>query len=515
MKKSGGWLIAVWGFVGVVLQTWSCGDQALRRPCGDRALSSPLSPRLVLLYATCSLNKDFLSPYNSAVTFTPHLEEFSRKAVVFRRHQTESGQSGTAFASIFSGTQADHHGVFHHPTALNANLELIGESFRRQGYEVVTWLKHSMASGQLNYAQGADDDDVYDTRLAANDRRLLRILGRVKRDECYKALLITNFTVTHGPYNLSPVEAFCNRHPDHCRARSDPEAFLRTVEFYHQNHLLLSYDFPGSAERWNLTGQQLDRLVAATELLYRANVARLDQLFGQLLKKIRQSGLFEDSVIVFTADHGETLFREGTHFKWTHGHQLAPEVLNVPLMIHARGIGPGETYDAVTRSIDLFPTLAGLAGLLAPRLPPENSGFDLSRCLQGLEPPPELRAYSHTNLIPKPVIDRSRPWRLFRALYPRIAPELMWTQVRDGDRVYQLRRKPTGEWAPAVFDLAADPWELTDLFDPEDGQQRHALRDVKRYRERLIRSYRSLRKDSEEIDLEHQEELLRSLGYIE
>ena len=63
-------------------------------------------PRLVLLYATCSLNKHFLSSYDRSIAYTPHIEEFSKNALVFERHQTETGQSGTAFASIFSGLQA-------------------------------------------------------------------------------------------------------------------------------------------------------------------------------------------------------------------------------------------------------------------------------------------------------------------------------------------------------------------------------------------------------------------------
>lgn len=77
------------------------------------------SPRLVLLYATCSLNKDFLSPYDPAVRYTPSLEHFGRDAIIFDRHQTESGQSGTAFASLFSASQAPLHGIYERPSRLS------------------------------------------------------------------------------------------------------------------------------------------------------------------------------------------------------------------------------------------------------------------------------------------------------------------------------------------------------------------------------------------------------------
>jgi len=58
------------------------------------------TPRLVVLYATCSLNKDFLSPYNAEIRFTPHLDKIKDRSLVFLRHQTEAGQSGPSFASI-------------------------------------------------------------------------------------------------------------------------------------------------------------------------------------------------------------------------------------------------------------------------------------------------------------------------------------------------------------------------------------------------------------------------------
>ncbi len=495
---------------GLVLLAWaaaSCvGDPEEKPPVGPEVSGA----RLVLLYATCTLNRHFLSPYDSGVAFTPRLAELARESVVFRRHQTESGQSGTAFASIFSGAQAETHGVFRHPTQLDESVELIGEAFRRDGWDVATWLDHGMASGELGYAQGADPGNVHDRKLAAGDPALARILERLRRDPDYKVLLVTNFTVTHGPYQLATVEPFCRLYPDQCP--DDREAFLRYVDFYRRAHAFLSYDFPATREKTAMDDAHLAGLRAAVELLYRAGIAYLDDLFGALADEIRGAGLWDESVIAFTADHGETLFREGTYFKWTHGHQLAPEVLGVPLVLRAPGVEPG-VWEGVTRSIDLFPTLAGLAGIEMPAA--EGSGLDLSAALRGLAPEPEIRAYSHTALVAEPVLEASRKWSLFHALYPRVDPELMWVQVRDGDRVHQLRRTPAGEPEPAVFDLAADPHELDNLFEADDGEHAQVLTDLRHYRQRLIEAYREHAARGGELDLERQEELLKSLSYID
>lgn len=496
-----------------LLVALACAPDGAAPPKGAPGIAETVPPRLVLLYATCTVNKDYLSPYSPELSFTPHLERFAREAVVFERHQSEAGQSGTAFAALFTGLQADRHGVFRHPTPLAEDLELIGETFRRGGYETRAWLEHGMASGELGYAQGADV--VRAELLRPDDPDFLALLDDLARDPSRRAFVVVDFTVTHGPYQLAALDAFCARHPEECGAAEDRESFLRYVDFYRKSHAFLSYDFPRTAERSGLAGEHLDHLVAAIELLYRANIAYLDHLFGGVTEAIRERGLWDESAIVFTADHGETLFREGTYFKWTHGGQLAPEVLNVPMLLKAPGIEPGR-YGNVSRSIDVYPTLAALAGLNAPSVELGDSdtvGVDLGPALRGTVPPPLLRAFSHTGLLPEPVLEASKKWELFNTLYPRIDPELMWFQMRDGDRVVQLRRSLGGELEPAVFDLAVDPTELDNLFDPADSDQRRAFRDLETYRRRLLAA--AVRTGGDGVSRERQEELLRSLSYID
>jgi arylsulfatase A-like enzyme len=87
--------------------------------------SNHKQPRLVLLIATCTVNKDYLSPYNANVSTTPFWEHFAREALVFENHYSETVQSGVANASIFSGNQATRHGVFTHPQFLQLTPEVL------------------------------------------------------------------------------------------------------------------------------------------------------------------------------------------------------------------------------------------------------------------------------------------------------------------------------------------------------------------------------------------------------
>ena len=82
-------------------------------------------PRLVLLFMPCTVNRSFLSPYQPSVPYTPNFARLAEQGIVFDRHQTETGQSGPAFASILSGTQATRHGVFRHPTRIHDRVLLI------------------------------------------------------------------------------------------------------------------------------------------------------------------------------------------------------------------------------------------------------------------------------------------------------------------------------------------------------------------------------------------------------
>lgn len=459
----------------------------------------------MLLYATCTLNRDYLSPYAPLTAGTPNLARFAENAAVFQRHMTESGQSGIAFASILTGTQVDRHGVFLQPSPLNATTAT--DLFADAGWEVGAWLEHDMASGELGY--GPPDSKKH--KLQAGDPDFAALLESLRSDPQHRAFVVTNFTVTHGPYQLATLELYCGRWPDACGAYNrDPEAFQRYADFYRRSHGYLSYDFDATRERAGMSDEHLANMVEVIDLLYRANVAYLDSLFGALMAEIEAAGLADETLVAFTADHGETLFREGTYFKWTHGHQLAPEVLTVPLLIGGPGIQAGP-YEAVTRSIDVLPTLAELAGLPAPA---SSTGISLAPALRGRAAPPDLTAWSHTAMIAIPLVEVSQKWGLFNRLYPGLDPELMWAQRRDGDRLVQLRRNLDGELEPAVFDLAQDPGTLHNLFQPNDPEMRRALQEVRDYRQRLIDAYKERAVDGLGLDTERQRELLDGLGYL-
>jgi arylsulfatase A-like enzyme len=94
---------------------------------------------------------------------------------------------------------------------------------------------------------------------------------------------------------------------------------------------------------------------------YASRLRRTDACFGQFVDRLQRQGLYDNSVIVFTSDHGDSLGEEG---RWGHAYTLFPEIVRVPLLVHLPASSRQLTVDAdaVTFLTDLTPSLYYLLG---------------------------------------------------------------------------------------------------------------------------------------------------------
>jgi arylsulfatase A-like enzyme len=475
----------------------------------------------VLLYAPCTVSRDLVAPYGRA-SYTPNLAAFARESVVFWRHHTETDQSGPAYASLFSGAQVDRHGVFRHPARLRDDLHLAAEAFSAHGYETHFWSGHPMASAELDYGQGVKPGNVQRRvpgvaslyEITANDAAFDAILARLRREASYRAYVQVAFTITHGPYTpVDPraVADFRREHPGEWPRLSDEEV-ARLVRLYNAHYLRLQWDFPQVRRELGLTPADVARLAAVLEAYYKVCLRLLDHCFGRVVERIRAEGLLDESLVAFTADHGETLYREDALFKWTHGAEVAPEAIQVPLVVRLPGARPRHgLYDGVSRSIDVYPTLAGLSGI---RVGPAEGvdGVDLSEAVRGREPAPSLRAFSHTTLPGPELVAQFDGWLVSR-YHPSPDAGHMWVSAREGDSYARLRKLDDGDWGLDMFQLGRGGGPRAVAFDPALRRHRDLARDLEAYRERLLASYAALEPGPPLPESEVRERL-RSLGYV-
>ena len=211
-----------------------------------------------------------------------------------------------------------------------------------------------------------------------------------------------------------------------------------------------------------------DELRLREQRKYYRLVLTLDAAVGEVRRELERRGLADNTVIVFTSDHGHLLGEHGFFGKWT----MFEESIRVPFIIADPRVRPdrrGRTSPALALHIDVAPTLLDLAGV---PVPPDMQGKSLLPLLKNADAP--LRdeffyehLYAHGPQPPSH-IERSEG-------------------VRTRDWKYIAYPDQTGTGREQLFDLRADPLERRDLAtDPAQAERLIALRAAASgYRESL------------------------------
>lgn len=216
--------------------------------------------------------------------------------------------------------------------------------------------------------------------------------------------------------------------------------------------------------------------------LYDGALKSVDDSFAGIVSMLRARGLWDDAIVVLTADHGEDLFEAG--ILQGHGdHLRGDQTLRVPLLIKMPAsdeMPVVRQIDHVTRSIDLAPTLAGLAGLKGfPAARHSLEGVDLSPMIRSRESEPgspdlrDLSAYSETEIW------FSRTGSVFyqkmRLDYPGISQLLTFDPGHSGEIILN----PKYEKMLVVAkhrSLVSGPWKL--IYMPTQDGVRYELYDA-------------------------------------
>ena len=196
----------------------------------------------------------------------------------------------------------------------------------------------------------------------------------------------------------------------------------------------------------------------ALEAFY-GSVNFVDDCIGELLRGLDEAGLLENTIVIYTSDHGDMTARHGL---WGKRVYFEPSVA-VPLLIAGPGIAAGQIWPNPVSLLDLFPTACGLGGL---PVPPDLDGMDQSAALRNPATAQPVREYAPSSYYDYGI-------RINHRRNPEISPNRAMRLVRTRD--WKLVHIERGQ--ELLFNLTEDPDErINRLNDPSCADILHAMR---------------------------------------
>src|SRR5581483_885247 len=236
----------------------------------------------VFIFVIDSLRRDYLGPYNAAVRFTPSIDAFARESVVMESAFTRYGATGLSEPSIWVGGMMLHKQYIEPFHPMNALQKLL-ETDRYQSYVSV------------------------DT-----------ILSTVVRPD---------------PSIVELDQGVLNKDYDLCHSLEDLSGKLRDRR--DRSRPVFAYTQPQNLHVAQITRQSTTVVDGESYpgfyAPYASRLKRIDRCFGEFIAMLKAEKTYDDSIVILTADHGDSLGEEG---RWGHAYTMFPEIVRIPLIVH-------------------------------------------------------------------------------------------------------------------------------------------------------------------------------------
>ena len=493
----------------------------------------------ILLLTVDTLRADRMGFAGYEAARTPNLDALANEGTIFLAATTPFPRTTPGLASLLSGLWPQNHGSREVGQHLNDEVILLSQMLTDRGYHTLGLTANGAASSPQGFDRGfvtlESDRDLPNRRATAVTERALELLASAPEDK--PLFLWVHYIDPHYPY--TPPKPWSNT--------PNAEPCLQMMRAANGERQEMGWVFN------DLDGRSSSVLDSCGEL-YDAEVAYADHEIGRLLEDFDTRRTLDDTLLIFTADHGENLGEDGLFYQ--HGPNVHDASLRVPLFFHGPGIEARRDND-IARLEDVMPTVLNLLGVPESQRP-EMDGTDLSHrlrdsrfrrgderfglaesgsalllhsfnslhsgrkherhCLNGPQyslcgaPDEEPGLYDHT-VDPRLTTDLSDE-------YPDIKRQMLaarevWPpeQARERsifDGRYKLVERPRirGGYRIHLYDLEEDPEATRDLARERPDEVRRLTRALEAWTTTLPGP------QVEKLD-EEQLEVLRTLGYID
>ncbi len=327
-------------------------------------------------------NAEYFGCYGDPDNTSPNIDAFAAECVVFENAYSQTATTVSSTASLMTGTRATTHQMTD-KTVLRSDLATMPEALTNQGmtcYGVIgnpfagapaTGLNRGYAECIEVYALEAlqktrqsEESSKFKVTLPEDiNEQVEKLLPKIKSNGVFSYIHILQ---PHKPY-------------------TPPDKYLEKFGCRYT-------DWDHLHDKWmnsHRTGKVDSETIKDLEARYRANIAYVDEAVGELLKMLKKAGLYDDSLIILTSDHGEAFFK---HRFFGHNATLYDDMTRVPLMIRFprnQKVAPRRMMQ-LAETIDLMPTIFDYLGLDAPDV---HEGDSLWRLIAGAKknlPGPEV-----------------------------------------------------------------------------------------------------------------------------
>jgi arylsulfatase A-like enzyme len=375
---------------------------------------------------------------------TPNLDKLAARSINFTNAVSGCPVCSPYRASLLTGQYWLTHGIFYNDKPLDPDATTIAKVYAKAGYEtgyIGKW--HVDGHGRTSFIpqerrQGFKFWKVLECTHNYNKSLYYGDTDVKKYWDGYDAIAQTREAQKYirEQANKSPFVLFMSWGPPHAPYHTAPEKYRKM--FGDPEKIALPPNVPNSL-----------RKKAKQELAgYYAHIAALDDCIADVLGTIRDCGIEDNTILVFTSDHGDMLYSHSM----TKKQKPWEESILVPFLIRYPAVhgSKGREIDMPINTPDIMPTLLGLSGIEVPR---SVEGRDFSGVIRGTESPDNDAA-----LISCPV------------------PFHQWSYSRGGreyrgvrTRRYTYTRDLEGPWL--LYDNKMDPHQLRNLCDNSEYAQ--------------------------------------------
>jgi arylsulfatase len=330
----------------------------------------------IILITIDSLRADHIGAYGYKRPTSPSIDALAAEAVMVRNHIAQAPYTKASMASMFTGLFPTAHKAFTtsrpfaeamtghvaggvpYTDVLDDRISTLAERMAAAGYHTIGLMTNPVLLADFGFDQGFAQYEFLtpsasDTEFAPAPRVVQRALQVIDGQRPQKPLFLwLHVMEPHSPY----------RPPEDVAGKFQVLTPPRPID--------------GAAiPSWVRIGDSTDLNLYLAR--YDADIRSADDALGEFFTALKARGLWDPSVIVLTADHGEEFMDHGG---MEHNRTLYDEMLRVPLIVKASGLRP-RIVDAQTQSVDLVPTIASLAGQTVQ--PAEVHGRNIWSVLEG------------------------------------------------------------------------------------------------------------------------------------